>query len=376
MKILTVIETVDIETGGGASERARQISLNLHNKGHEVKILTTSVNYSELTRKTLESLKVVTLRSLLKRFWVPHPRFFIIARLVREADVVNLVNHWSVVVLITYLFCKFYKKPYFLSPLGSLVIFGRSKTLKRIYNFFIGKRILNKASGCILATLEEKKQIQELNLDIKNIYHIPNGVNEGDYKNTDINTALEKYGIENNYLLFIGRLNKIKGPDILLKSFEIVSSEMKNLDLVFIGPDEGLSSELRTLASKSGLLPRVHMLGYVPLEDKASLIKSSLFLTIPSRKEAMSIVALEAGILGRPVLLTDVCGFDEVQRVSGGLVVEPNVNSFSEGLLKLLDKDNDLDQMGNNLKNFVRENYLWSQAAEKHLEVFKSSIMK
>ena len=57
MKILTVIETVDIETGGGAAERARQISLNLHNKGHEVKILTTSVNYSELTRNNLKSLK-------------------------------------------------------------------------------------------------------------------------------------------------------------------------------------------------------------------------------------------------------------------------------------------------------------------------------
>ena len=151
---------------------------------------------------------------------------------------------------------------------------------------------------------------------------------------------------------------------------------MKNLDLVFIGPDEGLSSELRTLASKSGLLPRVHMLGYVPLDDKASLIKSSLLLTIPSRKEAMSIVVLEAGILGRPVLLTNVCGFDEVERVNGGLVVEPDVNSFSEGLLKLLDMDNDLDQMGNNLKNFVRENYLWSKATEQHIDAFKSNIMK
>ena len=376
MKILTVIETVDIETGGGAAERARQISLNLHNKGHEVKILTTSVNYSELTRNNLKSLKIVTLRSLFKRFWIPHPRLLIVARLVREADVINLVNHWTILALITYFFCKFYKKPYFISPLGSLVIFGRSKNLKRIYNFFIGKRILNDSSGFILATLEEKKQIEELNLNIENIYHIPNGINVEDYNNADSNTAREKYGIENNYLLFIGRLNKIKGPDILLRSFELISSEVKNLDLVFIGPDEGLSSELRTLASKSGLLPRVHMLGYVPLDDKASLIKSSLLLTIPSRKEAMSIVVLEAGILGRPVLLTNVCGFEEVERVNGGLVVEPDVNSFSEGLLKLLDMDNDLDQMGNNLKNFVRENYLWSKAAEQHIDAFKSHIMK
>ena len=286
------------------------------------------------------------------------------------------MNHWSVVVVITYFFCKFYKKPYFLSPLGSLVIFGRSKNLKKLYNFFIGKRILNDSSGCILATLEEKKQIKELNLNIKNVYHIPNGVNEEDYKGTDGNKANEKYGIKNDYILFIGRLNKIKGPDILFKSFQSISSQTKNLDLVFIGPDEGLSSELNKLASDSGLLSRVHMLGYVPLEDKASLIKNSLFLTIPSRKEAMSIVALEAGILGKPVLLTNVCGFDEVAEVNGGIVVEPNINSFTQGIQTLLDRDKDLEQMGNNLREFVRENYLWSQAAKQHIDIFRSNLIK
>ena len=102
MKILTVIETVDVETGGGASERARQISLNLQKLGHEIKVLTTSVHYSDLTRKILKPLNVITLRPLLRRFWVPHPRFWIVRNLVKECDVVNIVNHWSIIVLMTY----------------------------------------------------------------------------------------------------------------------------------------------------------------------------------------------------------------------------------------------------------------------------------
>tara|TARA_X000001036_G_scaffold420990_1_gene442376 strand:+ start:205 stop:1335 length:1131 start_codon:yes stop_codon:yes gene_type:complete len=376
MKILTVIETVDIETGGGASERARQISLHLHKLGHEVKILTTDINFSDLTRKALESLEVITLRSILKRFRVPFPRPLIIARLVRECDVVNVVNHWSIVTLITYFFCKIYKKPYFISPLGSLVIFGRSKNLKKLYNFIIGKKILNDSAGYILATLEEKNQMDDLNLNISNIYHIPNGVNEDDYVETQNNKVLEKHGLMNNYILFIGRLNEIKGPDILFKAFEKISEKFTNLDLVYIGPDEGLSDDLIKLASSSGLLSRMHILGYVSLEEKASIIRNSLFLTIPSRKEAMSIVVLEAGILGKPVLLTTTCGFDEVEQVQGGLVVEPTINSVSQGLTHLLEKSEDLEQMGNNLKRFVRANYLWSNAAAKHEELFKSYLAK
>ena len=90
----------------------------------------------------------------------------------------------------------------------------------------------------------------------------------------------------------------------------------------------------------------------------------------------MSIVALEAGILGKPVLLTNVCGFDEVEEVNGGIVVEPNINSFTQGIQTLLDRDKDLEQMGNNLREFVRENYLWSQAAKQHIDIFRSNLIK
>jgi glycosyltransferase involved in cell wall biosynthesis len=374
MKVLTVIENIDIETGGGASERARQISLKLHNLGHDSKILTTSIHYSELTRSTLQHLTVVTLRSLYRRFWVPHPRFFLIKGLIKNSDVVHIVNHWTLLGLLSFFFCKIYKKPYFVSPLGSLVIFGRSIIFKKIYNFIIGKKIIVSSEGCIVATLEEVNQLDELNIYPKEIFHIPNGVEEDDYTFDPLGKDYDELRTGIDYILFLGRLNKIKGPDILLKAFNIIASEKKDLDLVFAGPDDGMRTELESEASKNNLQSRTHFLGYVAGEKKAKLIAESLFMVIPSRKEAMSIVVLEAGIMSRPAVLTNVCGFNEVQDIDGGIVVEPNVESIYHGIKLLLNNRSELSSMGKRLETLVRDKYLWSSAALQHEKIFKSAV--
>ena len=78
----------------------------------------------------------------------------------------------------------------------------------------------------------------------------------------------------------------------------------------------------------------------------------------------MSLVALEAGALGLPVLLTDTCGFDEIAQIGGGIVVQPNADSIADGLTKMLSNKNDFPKMGIALKTFVQENYDWESIVE------------
>ena len=374
MNILTVVETVDIESAGGSAERARQLALHLKTLGHQSTILTTSVNYSDLTRSTLAELQVITLRSMFNRFWVPHPRFMIIGKLIKNSDVVHIINHWTILGLLSYIFCKAYNKPYFISPLGSLIIFGRSKILKRIYNLIIGRKIITNSSGCIVATLNEVNNLNDLGIYPEHTFHIPNGVNETKYPVKMSNDYLEALGLHNQYIVFIGRLYPIKGPDLLLQAFLSIADEIDNLDLVLIGPDEGMAEELKETALINGLDSRVHFLGHVYGDNKTMLIQESLFLVVPSRREAMSIVALEAGILAKPVLLTDVCGFNEVQDVGGGLVVKPDHESIYHGIKTLINNKEELGVMGQRLQTLVKQNYLWSSAATEHEKIFKSAM--
>ena len=76
-------------------------------------------------------------------------------------------------------------------------------------------------------------------------------------------------------------------------------------------------------------------------------------------------VALEAAATGTPVLLTDRCGFDEVEQIGGGLVVSADIDGLAAGLAKMLDDGTDLHLMGEKLRSFVLTRYAWADVARQ-----------
>tara|TARA_B100000519_G_scaffold203428_1_gene226707 strand:+ start:16213 stop:17346 length:1134 start_codon:yes stop_codon:yes gene_type:complete len=373
MKILNVVQSVDEKTGGGATERARQLSLHLSRIGHDVTLLTTNCILSSSSAKSLSNLKLVPLPCFNKRFYAPWPLICKVNKLIKESDVVHLFSHWVLINVIVYLLVKINKKPYVVSPLGALPIFGRSEFLKRIYNFVIGKKMIQNANYSIVATLNELQALKLYNVDKKNVIHIPNGINEDDYKIKNDNSFKARLGLDNHpYVLFIGRLNPIKGPDLILEAFCNIKDIHPNLHLAYIGPNEGMLDNLIKITREHAVTDRVHFCGYVSREDKARIIQSSQFLIIPSRQEAMSIVVLEAGICGKPVLITDQCGFDEIEHLGGGLVVSADIAGLSQGINNMLNQKENFLLMGTNLQKSVRQKYLWSIVADRHVTIFNT----
>ena len=88
----------------------------------------------------------------------------------------------------------------------------------------------------------------------------------------------------------------------------------------------------------------------------------------------MSIVALEAGIHGKPVLLTDQCGFNEVEQVGGGRVASVTATSIESALMQMAANPDELALMGARLKAFVKQHYTWDQAVAKHLALFQQVV--
>lgn len=374
MKILNVIDNIDERTGAGAAERTRQLGSHLSELGHEVTLLTTKFNLSPSNIASLGNVKLIAIACLFYRYYVPLPLFWKFNKAVKDADVVHLVSHWSILNAIVYMFIRIHNKPYIISPLGALPIFGRSSLKKKLYNFVVGITIIRKASICIVATLDELTALSSYGVDDSLVAHIPNGINEDDYLN---NTISEEFSFLNKhqYILYIGRLNPIKGPDILLEAFARVRDHFPDVHLVFIGREtfeEGMLDLLNKSASEFSILDRTHFLGWVSREDKAAILHDSLFLAIPSRKDAMSIVVLEAGIVGKPVLITDQCGFDEVANVGGGLVVKASISGIALGIEKLLGSKSDLSSMGLNLKKLVQKNFMWSSTAKQYSTIFNN----
>jgi glycosyltransferase involved in cell wall biosynthesis len=172
----------------------------------------------------------------------------------------------------------------------------------------------------------------------------------------------------------VGRLNAIKGPDLLLQAFCNISNTLQDYHLVFVGPDDGMLAQLKEMAVAFDTSNRTHFIGYLGGEDKAQAYYAADLLVVPSRQEAMSIVVLESGITGTPVLITDQCGFDDVLNIGGGQVVPATIEGLQKGLNEILKGPEGLKAMGERLNHYVRTHFAWDTVVNKYLELYKCAI--
>jgi glycosyltransferase involved in cell wall biosynthesis len=88
----------------------------------------------------------------------------------------------------------------------------------------------------------------------------------------------------------------------------------------------------------------------------------------------MSIVALEAGICGTPVLLTDQCGFDQLQETGGGWVIPASVEGLEKGLVEILLRPELIKLAGVNIKSYVAENFSWNTIVQAYMGMYVQLI--
>ena len=363
MRILFVNASLEAVRGGGTAERtfclARQFAL----LGDEVGVLTTDIGGGQRRLDGIAGITPVILHSLLDRFYLPVPSPGRIHRAVAHAEVVHVMNHWTAINALAYREIRRVGRPYVFSPAGALPLFGRSKRIKAAYNALVGHAIARNAARGIAITDTETSQFADYGVPRHKVEVIPNGVELEAYApQSRDHCPIPALG-DKPYVFFIGRLNAIKGPDLLLEAFLSASAAHPDVQLVLAGPDEGLAATLRASAAAHPFGSRVHFAGPVIDGSKRWLLRHAQLVAIPSRREAMSIVVLEAGACARPVLLTDQCGFPQLADCGGGLIVPATAVALEQGLRSLLMPDTPLVDMGIRLRNLVEQNYTWRAAA-------------
>ena len=375
MKVLNVVTSLDPITGGGGTERTVQMSLFLVKNGMECNILTTNYGLTSERIKALDGINVIALPCLFKRFYVPKFSYKHLKNIIKSVDIVHIMGHWTFLNALVYIILRSLNKPYVVCPAGTLPIYGRSKFKKLLYNWLIGNKLISNAKGHIAVTKGEMPHFQSYGVDSNNVLIIPNGINQDDFKEADTVGFRKKYGIgDKPFIMFLGRLNHIKGPDLLLEAFYRIKDDLTDYNLLFVGPDGGMLSGLKDIVFKRGMDDRVHFINYLGGMDKSKAYHAADLLVIPSRQEAMSIVVLEAGATGTPVLITDQCGFNEIADINGGLVVSASAEGIKQGLLTLLKNQNDLKSRGSNIKKYVFEDFMWSGIISKYLQLYEQIL--
>lgn len=371
MRILAVNHLLDPISGGGTAERTLQLCRAFAAAGVECTALTLDIGLDSRRRQELNDVRIVALPCVLRRFFVPRISWRLLKSEVEAAHVIHIMGHWTLLNALVFLAARSAGRPYVVSPAGALPIIGRSRVLKWLYNFLIGRRIVRRASGHIAITPDEIPDFSGYGVAPEKVVVIPNGAPAAVPRGHGCADFLARHGLaQRKFVLFLGRLAYIKGPDLLLEAFGSAAGRLSGLDLVYAGPDGGMLSQLRRQAAQRGMEGRVHFIGYVEGGDKACALRSCELLVIPSRQEAMSIVALEAGVYHKPVLLTDRCGFSEVEQAGGGRIASATSASIESVLVQMASDPGELARMGGRLAAYVVDHYTWDRAAAKHVALF------
>jgi len=124
-----------------------------------------------------------------------------------------------------------------------------------------------------------------------------------------------------NLLLYLGRVKKYKGLDVLIRSLHLLKDRFPEARLEIAGSGDD-SGRLRSVAEGLGIGDRVKFLGRVSEEEKISLYRRASVALNSSLKEGWGLTSIEANGCGTPVIASDVPGLcDSVQDgVTGYLV--------------------------------------------------------
>jgi glycosyltransferase involved in cell wall biosynthesis len=178
------------------------------------------------------------------------------------------------------------------------------------------------------------------------------------------------------YLLFLGRIHRKKGCDMLIEAFAKVAADDPELHLVMAGPDpQQWSVELQETAFKAGIAARIHWPGMVIGDAKWGAFYGSEAFILPSHQENFGIAVAESLACGKPVLLADKVNIAEDIAADGAGLMESDT---LEGTLSLLQRwivtsPQQREQMAEQANRTFHRRYDMRETAKTIIQLFEAA---
>ena len=144
-----------------------------------------------------------------------------------------------------------------------------------------------------------------------------------------------KWNIDRPYVLAVGTLEPRKNLPTLLRAFAKIKGEVEH-QLVLVGPEGWLTSELRQTLNELDLGDRVRLTGFVRDEELGGWYSAADLFAFPSFYEGFGLPSLEAMHCGTPVLASNSSCFPEVVGEAGVLISPRDTSLWAETMREIL----------------------------------------
>ena len=234
---------------------------------------------------------------------------------------------------------------------------------------------IENADAIIAVSGEMRKDILELfEVDPERVVVVYNGVDLEKYRplvSVDVRAA---YGITGPFVLFVGRISRQKGIDVLLEASGHLE---KDITLVLAATSPDTPELAAALEERVGTDRRLIWINeMVPENVLISLYTEADLFVCPSIYEPFGIINLEAMACGTPVVASAVGGIREVVADGEtGLLVEPEKPlALAEAINRVMADASLRSRFSRNGRRRVEEHFSWSRIAAQTLEVYRSVI--
>jgi len=248
-----------------------------------------------------------------------------------------------------------------------------SRLKKQLYLKTVGKSDINGAAALHFTSKSEldssnpgkyapRKFVASLGVDLP----------LADHTASDSLFKKESIHSEKQVILFLSRLDPVKGLDVLAHAMQLLLSR-DDWQLVVAGEGTGdYRQVLEKDFAQRGLAQRVEFTGMVVGENKWRTLSNADIFVLPSYQDSFGVSAVEAMAVGLPVVVSDRVGIsDAITSSSAGLVVPLKADALAASIETLLEDKQLQSQMGQNGRILTKREFSWDAVIDQTIGMYQ-----
>lgn len=366
MKILAISHEFP-PIGGGGANACYFLTKGFVEKGHEVTLVTA--NYQGMPEdEMINGVRIIRVNAL--RAHKEHCSFKeMLSYLIKAYPVANKLqkkNNYDVCLVffgipsgpIGYMLKKKYKLPYVIR-FGGGDVPGFQERFTKVYKLIAPAiKVIWKNADALIANSQGLKDMALDFYDKKPFDIIPNGVD------TEFFYPIEKEEDNEFKILFVSRLIERKGLQFIIPQLQkIQDSTEKKVKLIVVG-DGPYREKLEQIAEENHVSNMIEFVGQKGKDEIVSFYQNADLFILPSAKEGMPNVVLEAMACGLPIIMTPCEGSKELVQENG---YRAERKDFERYITELME-DNELRKKMSIISHErVRECFSWEHVVNEYL---------
>jgi glycosyltransferase involved in cell wall biosynthesis len=374
---------------GGPVKIVHQICMELAKRGHNITVICTNLLDK---RNTIEpgttvykqgGMTVVYFKTINFPWWpgtigpiwmLDLPNW--INKMVNDFDVIHIHGYRNTFLMPVNQTARKADVPFIISPHGSMSMVINSTFSKRIYDKTMGIYELRGLSALIALNNSESMQAQAVGVPPDRIRVIPNGLDPSLYSITEKGSFRRKWNIPENQplLLFVGRINRKKGPDMLIKAFDCLDRD--DAWLAIVGPDDGQLDEVTQLVRLFNLEKRVIFTGLLAGQDLLAAYNDADLFILPCRTDTFPTTIMEACLANTPMVITEGCEIASLVQNRIGEVVQFDAQDIAQGIQILLSDHERYEYYRSNCPSVMENSFSLSSTVDTIVELYSDVISR